>query len=127
MIPLHQDLMLEHTYDVVEVDQITTELIDFLNKSFGPPGSRWWISVIVHRFKMGDVEDPDLYAAQPLWEWQQSEMGAWVMEHSVETPMWHRQANPNQYHTDYAVQAWLKGADYTFWVLKWADHVDALT
>jgi len=44
MIPLHQDLMLEHTYDVVEVDQITTELIDFLNKSFGPPGSRWWIS-----------------------------------------------------------------------------------
>lgn len=44
MIPLHQDLMLEHTYDVVEVDQITTELIDFLNKSFGPPGPRWWIS-----------------------------------------------------------------------------------
>jgi hypothetical protein len=80
-------------------------------------------SVIVHRFKMGDVEDPDLYAAQPLWAWQQSEMGAWVMEHSVETPMWHRQANPNQYHTDYAVQAWLRGADYTYWVLKWADTV----
>jgi hypothetical protein len=80
-------------------------------------------SVIVHRFKMGDVEDPDLYAAEPLWEWQQSEMGAWVMEHSVETPMWHRQASPNQYHIDYAVQAWLRGADYTFWVLKWADTV----
>ena len=80
-------------------------------------------SVIVHRFKMGDVEDPDLYAAQPLWEWQQSEMGTWVMEHSVETPMWHRHNNPAGYHTEYAVQAWLKGADYTFWVLKWADTV----
>jgi hypothetical protein len=80
-------------------------------------------SVIVHRFKMGDVEDPDLYAAQPLWEWQQSEMGQWVMERSVETPMWHRQANPASYHTDYAVQAWLKGADYSFWVLKWGNTV----
>ena len=75
--------------------------------------------VIVHRFQMGDVEDPDLYAAQPLWEWQQSEMGSWVMERSVETPVWHRQTNSNQYHTEYAVQAWLKGADYSFWVLKW--------
>lgn len=44
MIPLHQDLVLDHTYDVVEVDQITTELIDFLNNNFGPPGPRWWIS-----------------------------------------------------------------------------------
>ena len=81
--------------------------------------------VIVHRFQMGDVEDPDLYAAQPLWEWQQSEMGQWIMERSVETPMWHRQTNPNQYHTEYAVQAWLKGADYSFWVLKWGPELDA--
>jgi hypothetical protein len=75
--------------------------------------------VIVHRFRMGDVEDPDLYAAQPLWEWQHSEMGKWVMERSIETPVWHRQTNPNQYHTEYAVQAWLKGTDYSFWILKW--------
>ena len=80
-------------------------------------------SVIVHRFRMGDVEDPDLYAAQPLWEWQQSEMGSWVMERSVETPMWHRHTNPDQYHVEYAVQAWLKGADYSFWVLKWGNTV----
>jgi hypothetical protein len=24
---------------------------------------------------MGDVEDPELYAAQPLYEWQQTEQG----------------------------------------------------
>lgn len=80
--------------------------------------------VIVHRFMMGDVEDPDLYAAQPLWDWQQSEMGKWVMERSVETPMWHRQSSPDQYHTEYAVQAWLRGADYSFWILKWGNQVD---
>ena len=81
-------------------------------------------SIIVHKFRMGDVEDPDLYAAQPLWEWQQTEMGKFVMEKSVQTPMWHRQTSPNQYHTEYAIQAWLKGADYSFWVLKWGNDVD---
>jgi hypothetical protein len=80
--------------------------------------------VIVHRFQMGDVEDPDLYAAQPLWEWQQSEMGKFVMEKSVETPIWHRQVDVANYGHQYAVEAFLKGADYSFWVLKWGNEVD---
>lgn len=75
--------------------------------------------VIVYRFRMGDVEDPDLYAAQPLCEWQDSEMGKWVMERSVEVPMWHRQADVSNYGYQYAIEAFLKGADYSFWVLKW--------
>jgi hypothetical protein len=73
---------------------------------------------------MGDVEDPDLYAAQPLWEWQQSEMGKFVMERSVETPIWHRQVDVANYGHQYAVEAFLKGADYSFWVLKWGNEVD---
>jgi hypothetical protein len=80
--------------------------------------------VIVHRFQMGDVEDPDLYAAEPLWEWQQSEMGKWVMAKSVETPMWHRQHDQFNYGYQFAVEAFLKGADYSFWVLKWGNEVD---
>jgi hypothetical protein len=36
--------------------------------------------MIVHRFRMGDVEDAQLYAAGPIIMWQQSEAGAWVME-----------------------------------------------
>jgi len=36
--------MIDQTYDVVEVDQITTELIEYLNETFGPAGPRWWIS-----------------------------------------------------------------------------------
>ena len=42
----------------------------------------------VHRFQIGDVEDPDVYAAQPLWEWQNSALGKWVMENAVDTPEW---------------------------------------
>jgi hypothetical protein len=30
---------------------------------------------------MGDVEDPEIYAAQPIWDWQQTDKGHWVMEH----------------------------------------------
>ena len=80
--------------------------------------------VIVHRFQMGDVEDPDLYAAQPLLDWQNSEMGKFVMEKSVETPIWHRQHDQFNYGYQFAVEAFLKGADYSFWVLKWGNEVD---
>jgi hypothetical protein len=38
---------------------------------------------------MGDVEDPQLYAAQPIWEWQQTEQGQWVMAHVTEPPTFH--------------------------------------
>jgi len=81
-------------------------------------------NVIVHRFNMGDVEDPDLYAAEPLLKWQNSEMGKWVMSHAVETPMWHRQQIPMNYHYTYAVTAKLTAKDYTYWTLKWGDDVD---
>jgi hypothetical protein len=80
--------------------------------------------LIVHRFRMGDVDDPDLYAAQPLWEWQESEMGKWVMARAVDTPEWHRQADPMNYGYQYAVVAKLKDVDYTFWQLKWGLTVD---
>ena len=84
-------------------------------------------TVVVHRFQMGDVEDPDLYAAQPLWEWQASEMGKWVMERAVDTPEWHRQMDQLQYHMQYAVTAKMKDVDYTFWVLKWGNDIDRKT
>lgn len=81
-------------------------------------------TVIVHRFTLGDVDDPDLYAAEPLWEWQNSEMGSWVMARAVDTPEWHRQMDAMQYGYQYAVIAKLKDVDYTFWQLKWGNNVD---
>ncbi len=80
--------------------------------------------LVVHRFKMGDVEDPDLYAAQPLWEWQESEQGKWIMTHAVETPVWHRYISPMNYHTDYAIKAKLTAQDATFFILKWGNSID---
>jgi hypothetical protein len=75
--------------------------------------------VVVHSFTMGDVEDPDLYAAQPIMEWQQSEIGQWVMEHAVETPFWHRHVDPYTYGYKYYIIARLGEQDQTYWALKW--------
>jgi hypothetical protein len=93
-------------------------------KLFKPPECRLvndqavkFSDVLVHEFRMGDVEDPDLYAAQPLYEWQQTEAGQWVMEHAVETPFWHRQAD--LYGYTYRVVARLGEQDQTYWALKW--------
>jgi hypothetical protein len=76
--------------------------------------------VVVHRFSMGDVEDPDLYASQPIIEWQQSEQGAWVMTHAVESPIWHRMVDHASFGYTYVIRARLKDTDYTFYQLKWS-------
>jgi len=35
-----------------------------------------------HSFTMGDVDDVDIYVAEPIWRWQQTDAGRWVMEHA---------------------------------------------
>ena len=75
--------------------------------------------VVVASFAMGDVDDPDLYAAQPLYEWQETEMGKWVMEHAVDTPFWHRAMNPYNFGWTYHIVARLSEQDQTYWALKW--------
>lgn len=77
--------------------------------------------VVVHSFRMGDVEDPDLYAAQPLIEWEHSEQGEWVIANAVETPSWHRMADPYGYGYRYEIRAVLQDARLTEWLLKYGD------
>lgn len=36
--------------------------------------------IIFHTFTMGDVEDPEIYIAQPVYEFQQTDKGKWMME-----------------------------------------------
>ena len=74
--------------------------------------------IVVHEFTLGDVEDPDLYAAQPLCDWQDSEMGKWIIEHAVETPSWYRIPDQLQYGYKYQVRAKLMGPRLTEWLLR---------
>jgi hypothetical protein len=75
--------------------------------------------VIVHRFQVGDVEDPDLYAAEPLWNWQESEQGKFVMEHAIDKPEWHRHIDHQTYGHQYIVVAELEAKKLSEFYLKW--------
>lgn len=79
------------------------------------------IDIVVHSFRMGDVEDPDLYAADPLWQWQESEQGQWIMQHAVGPPTWHRSVDHTSYGHKFVITATLKEPDCLFYKLKWGD------
>ena len=74
--------------------------------------------ICVHEFTMGDVEDPDIYAAGPIMDWQESEAGKFVMEHAVEAPYWIRQVDNHSYGTQYRIIARLSEPNQTFFKLK---------
>lgn len=76
------------------------------------------MEVIVHEFDMTGVDDPDLCAAEPLYNWEKSQEGQWVIKHSKTTPSWHRCHFGNPFGWKYIVKAELEGAALTEWLLK---------
>jgi hypothetical protein len=73
--------------------------------------------VCVHEIRMADVEDPDLFVANPIWEWQQTLPGKFVMEHAVEKPYWINQFDHSTYGHVYKIIARLSEQNETFWRL----------
>ena len=67
---------------------------------------------------MGDVEDPDLMVAQPIWDWQQSPQGKFVMEHALGQPSWERMLEPINYGWTYVIIAELDAKKITEYYLK---------
>ena len=75
--------------------------------------------VLLHTFTMGDVEDPYLYAAFPISEWQKTEHGRWVMEHAVGEPVFFCKADLNTYGFRVTITGELEERDATYFKLKW--------
>ena len=78
------------------------------------------VKTLLHEFRMGDVEDPGLYAAEPLLVWQKTEAGAWCMEHCAESPIFYVNLDPDNYGYRITVVGELEEKDYTFWKLKYS-------
>lgn len=76
------------------------------------------VKIIVHRFSLGDVDDPEIYAAQPIWEWQQTEAGKWVMDNAVDS-YWARHTDVATYNYQYKIVATLTESDATWYKLKY--------
>jgi hypothetical protein len=80
------------------------------------------IKLRVYEFSMGDVEDPEIYAAEPLYKFEKSEQGQWVMEHALEKPVFYIGPCMQTYGYRCRVEAVLSEEDATFFQLKWGNN-----
>jgi hypothetical protein len=74
--------------------------------------------VVVHKFDLSDVDDPDIYAAGPIYDWERSEAGQFVMKHAVDTPEWHRHMDPMWMGYRYVITAELEKKKLSEFYLK---------
>lgn len=74
----------------------------------------------IHQLRISDVEDPELYAAHPIWEWQQTEKGVWVMAHTYE-PTFHIIADPITYGYLISITAHVTPKRWTEYCLRFID------
>ena len=75
--------------------------------------------VCVREITMGDVDDPDIYVGQNIWEWQQTAAGEFVMENAVEKPYWTRHLDHASFGHKFRIMARLSEHDETFFRLKY--------
>jgi hypothetical protein len=78
------------------------------------------IQAIVYKCFLSDVEDPEIYAAQYLHEWEISEQGKWIKENAFETPIWNVSRDIDRFGYVVRVRATLEPSKYTYWKLKYS-------
>lgn len=76
------------------------------------------MKVTFHSFSMGDVDDVDIYAAQPIYEWQQTEQGRWVMEHARDLK-YYTSADPTSFGYRITIRGEIAGPAATEYFLRW--------
>ena len=67
----------------------------------------------LHEFTMGDVEDVEIYMAQPIYEWQQTPEGKWCMEKATELE-YHTQPDHLTMGYRVVITGYLSGKNATF-------------
>jgi hypothetical protein len=73
----------------------------------------------VHKMTMSDVDDPELYAAFPISEWQKTEKGEWVMKHGYD-PTFHIHADPISYGYVISITAHITPKRWTEFCLRFS-------
>lgn len=69
--------------------------------------------------RMGDVEDPDIMVGEPIYKWQETDAGKYVMENSAPRPMWRREADYTNYGFMYHIFAYFTPEQLTYYKLKY--------
>jgi hypothetical protein len=76
------------------------------------------IKTLLHEFRMGDVDDIEIYVAEPIWQWQQTECGQWCMAHARNNH-WLRDVDHTSFGWRISIVGELDDLDRTYFELKW--------
>lgn len=79
--------------------------------------------LVVHKIEMSDVEDPDLMVAEPIYKWQQTPQGKFIMENSIGTPSWERYQNAMTWGHTYVIITELEAKKVTEYYLKFGQFI----
>jgi hypothetical protein len=80
------------------------------------------IKVVVKHLVIGDVEDPEIYLGAVIWDWLQSEHGAWCKAHSTNM-VYNRGIDYTTMGYKYAITATFNNEDAVIYKLKWS-HIE---
>ena len=77
------------------------------------------MKITFHIFNIGDVEDIDIYVAEPIYQWQQTEQGRWVMENAYNLT-YHTQIDQRFWGQDVAIRGEINDPKkITEYFLRW--------
>jgi hypothetical protein len=78
--------------------------------------------ILVKEIAMGDCEDPYLYAAGPISEWECTEEAEYVKSHSTEQLVFYCDTSPENWGFVVRIYAELEGEALTYYRLKYCTH-----
>jgi hypothetical protein len=81
---------------------------------------------IVHTIEMGDVEDPEIYAAAPILDFEKTDKGRWLMANSYKQLEFTIRPNERTYGWKVLIWSYLTEKDLTYYSLKWGEAEDEL-
>lgn len=74
--------------------------------------------IIFATFNMGDVEDPEIYIAQPIYEFQQTPKGQWMMS-NCKDPTYQIMPCPETYGYRAVISGLVEDIQATEYYLRW--------
>jgi hypothetical protein len=77
--------------------------------------------IVFHKFNLGDVEDPELYAAVPLSKFMETDMGQWIKKNCAD-PQYIVRPDASSYGFQVLIYGEVQEQDAVFYQLKWGSH-----
>lgn len=76
------------------------------------------MKIVFYAFSLGDVDDVEIYAAQPIYEWQQTDKGQWVMQ-NAKNLRFYTSADANTFGYRVTIRGELEDQQITEYFLRW--------